>query len=76
MPIHRRPPGLHLAASDLGTGGEGGEVSRRRFLGYLLAGSTVVAAAPLGFSLLDSADAAAIPSPPQLPDVLDLTDIL
>ncbi|MGI8752745.1 MAG: molybdopterin cofactor-binding domain-containing protein [Acidimicrobiales bacterium] len=77
MPIHRRPPGFHLAASDLGPGDGSGGVSRRRFLGYVLAGSTVVAAAPLGLSLFDTREAAAsIPSPPQLADVVDLTDIL
>lgn len=77
MPIHRPPPGVHLSASDLGPANGPGGLSRRRFLGYLLAGPTVIAAAPLGLSLFDTPEtAAAIPSVPQPADALDLTDIL
>jgi isoquinoline 1-oxidoreductase beta subunit len=51
-------------------------VDRRQFIGYLLAGSTLIAAAPLGSGIFapDRADAA-IPSVPELADVFDLTDL-
>ncbi|MGH3436383.1 MAG: molybdopterin cofactor-binding domain-containing protein [Sciscionella sp.] len=50
---------------------------RRRFLGYLIAAPTLVVAAEIGGSVLDPRQArAAIPSPPQPSDVLDLNDIL
>ncbi|MGH9093597.1 MAG: molybdopterin cofactor-binding domain-containing protein, partial [Acidimicrobiales bacterium] len=60
-----------------GSDGSGGEVSRRRFLGYLIAAPTLAVAAPLGLDLADpGAAGASIPSPPQPSDVVDLTDIL
>ncbi|GAA5112991.1 molybdopterin cofactor-binding domain-containing protein [Haloechinothrix salitolerans] len=51
---------------------------RRRFLGYLLAGSTVVAAAPLVGSVLDQSKALAggVPSNPQTSDNYDLSDAI
>ncbi|TNC29489.1 molybdopterin cofactor-binding domain-containing protein [Amycolatopsis alkalitolerans] len=50
---------------------------RRRFLGYLLAAPTLVAAAQLGDTLLGSSRAsAAVPSGPQPSDIVDLNDIL
>jgi isoquinoline 1-oxidoreductase beta subunit len=55
----------------------GGGTSRRGFLGYLLAGPTLVAAAELGQWAVDAQPAAAaVPAPPQPPEVLDLNDLL
>ncbi|NKQ53184.1 xanthine dehydrogenase family protein molybdopterin-binding subunit [Amycolatopsis sp. K13G38] len=54
-----------------------GRTDRRRFLGYLLAAPTLVAAAQLGETLLGSGRAsAAVPSGPQPSDIIDLNDIL
>jgi isoquinoline 1-oxidoreductase subunit beta len=51
--------------------------SRRRFLGYLLAAPTLVAAAELGSSLLGADPAgAAIPGVPEPSDLYDLSDFL
>lgn len=52
---------------------EPGGVERRRFLGYVLAGSTLAVAAD--FSLGTPRAAAAIPSAPQIADVYDLEDL-
>lgn len=50
---------------------------RRRFLGYLVAGPTLVAAAKLGEGILAPERAAgAVPSGPQPSDIVDLNDIL
>ena len=50
------------------------DVSRRKFLGWVVASSTLVVAAPL---VLGSEDAdAVIPSPPEPSDLVDLTDVL
>lgn len=50
---------------------------RRRFLGYLLAAPTLVAAAELGSELTAPATAdAAVPSPPQPAEIYDLNDML
>ena len=49
------------------------EVGRRRFLGYLLAAPTLVAAAQLGDPPPASA---AVPSPPQTADLYDLSEML
>jgi isoquinoline 1-oxidoreductase beta subunit len=51
-----------------------GDVSRRKFLGWVVAGPTLIAAAPL----LGGAEeaGAAIPSPPELSDLYDLTDVI
>jgi len=49
-------------------------VGRRRFLGYVLGGTTLVAAAELG--LLADPAAAKIPSLPQVADAYDLSDLL
>jgi isoquinoline 1-oxidoreductase beta subunit len=49
-------------------------VSRRKFLGWVVAGPTLIVAAPL----LAGADeaGAAVPSPPELSDLIDLTDVI
>jgi isoquinoline 1-oxidoreductase subunit beta len=62
----------------VGTAHVGAQVTgRRRFLGYLLAAPTVVAAAQLGGSLLAPEKAhAAVPSNPQTADNYDLSDAL
>ncbi|KRF03070.1 isoquinoline 1-oxidoreductase [Nocardioides sp. Soil777] len=49
-------------------------LDRRRFLGYVLAGSTLVAAADLGGAAPPAA--AEIPTPPQIPELYDLNDML
>jgi len=56
-------------------------ISRRRFLGYLVAAPTVVAAAQLGAEALGmdglvATAAASIPSLPEPSDLFDLTDLL
>ncbi len=53
-------------------------VGRRRFLGYVLAAPTLVAAAQLGEELLapDRAEAAGVPSLPQPSEIYDLNDML
>ena len=51
-------------------------IPRRRFLGYLIAGPTLAAAAPLGLDFFTQAARAAVPSAPGLSDVVDLTDVL
>jgi isoquinoline 1-oxidoreductase beta subunit len=57
-------------------GGPGaGLIPRRRFLGYLIAGPTLAAAAPLGVELLRSPAGASLPSP-QMADSYDLSDLL
>ena len=56
-----------------------GDVTRRRFLGYLIAGPTLVTAAQLPWGLLDGPATrayAAIPSPPEPADLVDLSDVL
>jgi isoquinoline 1-oxidoreductase subunit beta len=50
------------------------EVDRRRFMGYLVRAATLVAAADLGISPAPAT--AAVPSPPQAPDLYDLNDML
>ena len=50
-------------------------IPRRRFLGYLIAGPTLAAAAPLGAELLRAPAEAALPSV-QPSDVYDLSDLL
>lgn len=69
---HPRPadPQDPAAAAPQGTG-------RRRFLGYLLAAPTLVAAAQIGEVALGSRPAgAAIPSAPEPSDLYDLNDLL
>ena len=51
-------------------------IPRRRFLGYLIAAPTLAAVAPLGLELFRDPAGAAIPSPPELSDEYDLTDLL
>lgn len=62
--------------SDVRNDGESREVGRRRFLGYLLAAPTVVAAAEWGSELLGAGAAEAAPSVPQPPELYDLNDLL
>ncbi|HEX5268398.1 MAG TPA: molybdopterin cofactor-binding domain-containing protein, partial [Acidimicrobiales bacterium] len=50
-------------------------IPRRRFLGYLIAGPTLAAAAPLGVELLRAPAAASVPSL-EPSDVYDLSDLL
>ena len=51
--------------------------NRRRFLGYLLAGPTLVAAAPLAAAVVKPKEAdAVVPAVPELADVYDLSDLL
>lgn len=51
-------------------------IPRRRFLGYLIAAPTVAAMAPLGLELFRDAAEGAVPSPPELSDEYDLSDLL
>jgi isoquinoline 1-oxidoreductase beta subunit len=51
-------------------------VRRRRFLGYLIAAPTLAAVAPLGVEFFRDRAGAAIPSPPELSDEYDLSDLL
>lgn len=53
----------------------GAVIPRRRFLGYLIAGPTLAAAAPLGMELLRSPAEASLPSA-QPSDSYDLSDLL
>ncbi|MDN5914630.1 MAG: molybdopterin-dependent oxidoreductase [Pseudonocardia sp.] len=70
MPAHRAPTAERPARSS---------VSRRRFLGYVIAAPTLVVAAEMGrqaaFGAPEAA-AAAVPSPPLPADVYDLLDAL
>ncbi|MGH3353331.1 MAG: molybdopterin cofactor-binding domain-containing protein [Nocardioides sp.] len=50
-------------------------VSRRSFVGYVIGGTTLIAAADLGLAP-SAAHAAVIPSPPQIPEHYDLNDFL
>jgi len=50
-------------------------VSRRSFVGYVIGGTTLIAAADLGLTP-SAAQAAPIPSVPQIPEVYDLNDFL
>ncbi|WP_240617494.1 molybdopterin cofactor-binding domain-containing protein [Nocardioides speluncae] len=68
LPIPEPLPGGDAAP---GAGAPAGGVSRRGFLGYVMAASTLVAAADLGLS---SPAAAMIPSGPQIPELYDLGD--
>ena len=49
-------------------------LGRRRFLGYVLAGTTLVAAADLGVGAPPAS--AEVPTPPQVPELYDLNDML
>ena len=54
-----------------------GDVDRRRFLGYLLAAPTLMAAAQIGDAVAGAPQAGAVvPSPPQPADHYDLNDML
>ena len=57
--------------------GGGSGVGRRQFLGYVLAAPTLVVAAKLGKdALTPHAAGAAVPSPPEPSDLMDLGDLL
>ncbi|MFF9244322.1 molybdopterin cofactor-binding domain-containing protein [Streptomyces sp. NPDC014801] len=56
-------------------GGPAG-IGRRRFLGYVLAASTLTVAAELGEAALAPAEAAAVPSLPGPAEIYDLNDML
>ena len=81
MPNHRatttraRPPREHGRTRSFGRS----DLSRR-FLGYVVAGTTLVAAAELTretvFDSVPNASAAAIPSTPQTPELYDLSDVI
>jgi isoquinoline 1-oxidoreductase beta subunit len=51
-------------------------IPRRRFLGYLIAAPTLAAVAPLGLELFRDPAEGAVPSPPELSDEYDLSDLL
>jgi isoquinoline 1-oxidoreductase beta subunit len=54
-----------------------GPMPRRRFLGYVIAGPTLIAGARMGIDLVDADPAgASIPSPPVPSELYDLTDML
>ncbi|GAA1945898.1 molybdopterin cofactor-binding domain-containing protein [Kitasatospora viridis] len=57
-------------------GRQGDQLGRRRFLGYVLAASTLTVAAQLGEVAAPQPAAAAIPSLPEPADILDLNDLL
>lgn len=56
-----------------GNGGPRAELGRRGFLGWVMAGTTLVVAADLGLARTPAG--AAIPSPPQVPELYDLEDL-
>jgi isoquinoline 1-oxidoreductase subunit beta len=65
----RRPDTTSFAASD--------GIGRRRFLGYVVAASTLTVAAPLAETLLAPTEAdAAVPSAPGPAEIYDLNDML
>jgi isoquinoline 1-oxidoreductase subunit beta len=71
------PAGITAVASPAPAAGKAGGTGRRRFLGYLLAAPTLVAAAELGRWATSAGPAsAAVPSGPQTSDIIDLNDIL
>ncbi|ALE75325.1 isoquinoline 1-oxidoreductase [Pseudonocardia sp. EC080625-04] len=77
MPAHRAPAPERPASGD---GRK--DVSRRRFLGYLIAAPTLVVAAEVGRQTMFGgtsapvANAAAIPSPPLPAELYDLLDVI
>ncbi|MEU3304075.1 molybdopterin cofactor-binding domain-containing protein [Streptomyces sp. NPDC006678] len=69
--------GVHSSPPDPGSGVVKDGMGRRRFLGYVLAGSTLTVAAQLGEAVLDPAKAAAVvPSVPGPSEIYDLNDML
>src|SRR5579872_625199 len=58
------------------TGAPGRPMSRRRFVGYLIAAPTLAAGAQLGLGAFEQAARAVIPSGPEPADLYDLTDLL
>ncbi|MGN6129926.1 MAG: molybdopterin cofactor-binding domain-containing protein [Nocardioidaceae bacterium] len=68
MTLPRNPPAPETRTAE--------PTSRRRFLGYLLAAPTLMAAAELGLGSTASPAMAAVPSGPQPPELYDLNDML
>ncbi|MGW1888105.1 molybdopterin cofactor-binding domain-containing protein [Streptomyces sp. NPDC001970] len=70
MGVHSSSPGPEAGAAP-------GGIGRRRFLGYVLAGSTLTVAAQLGDAVLAPAEAGAVvPSVPGPSEIYDLNDML
>jgi len=53
-----------------------GELTRRRFMGYVIAGPTLIAAAKLGLFPAGTTAMSPVPTPDQISDVVDLNDLL
>lgn len=51
-------------------------ITRRSFIGYLIAAPTLAAVAPLGLEMIDDPVGALVPSLPELSDEYDLSDLL
>ena len=64
---HRETKGPQMLPLEMNT-------SRRRFLGYVLGGTTLVAAADL--VVASPASAAGVPTPPQVAELYDLNDFV
>ena len=76
MPSHSLPAGSDREPPAERAGRRSG-VGRRQFLGYVLAAPTLVVAAKLGKdALTPHAAGAAVPSPPEPADLMDLGDLL
>ena len=76
MPSHSLPAGSDREPPAERAGRRSG-VGRRQFLGYVLAAPTLVVAAKLGKdALTPHAAGAAVPSPPEPSDLMDLGDLL
>ena len=76
MPSHSLPAGSDREPPAERAGRRSG-VARRQFLGYVLAAPTLVVAAKLGKdALTPHAAGAAVPSPPEPSDLMDLGDLL
>ncbi|WP_139982560.1 molybdopterin cofactor-binding domain-containing protein [Nocardioides litoris] len=71
-PLDELPEGHDPAAFDADD--SIGRLGRRSFVGYVLAGSTLVVAADLSVGRAQRADAA-VPSAPQIPELYDLEDL-
>lgn len=71
--------GAHVRPKRHGAGNEGepGEFTRRRFLGYVVAASTLTVAAQIGEEIVAPSEAAAtVPSLPGPAEIYDLNDML
>ena len=70
-PRRRPDPADHREAVDEAVGHPSGGVSRRRFIGFVVAGATLTVAAEIGGA---PPAGAAVPSVPQVPELYDLGD--